>query len=1141
MTGRTITDLALHAEPFNRIAGRLEGDGARLWVTGLLGSSKALLAAVLSRRFRHTWVAIAPTPSDAEHLHDDLVTFLGDERVQLFGEWETLPYERRSPLATITESRLVTLKRLLAGEPLIVVSSPRAMMQATLPQRLLRRATQTVRVGEELDLSAFTRSLVDMGFRRVRIVEDSGDLSVRGGIVDVMPFGYDDPIRIELDGDRVASVRQFDVTTQRSLRELESVTVLPRREVVLVGEGVGELMERLAAAHPGDSEDREHLLGALDGRFHFDGVEQYLPVIHPDAETLVDYLPDDAGVFIVREDEVWDRATQTLLEAAKIYSERHEEVPLCEPERLFTPFERIMAKLAKGRLVATGLVPSGNLERTERVDVQTAAQEAFSSNLELLRRRLTELARDNRVFIMCDNRGQATRLKELLGDAVTDVALELGSLEKGFSVPDAGLVVFTDHDIFDRYRRRRRLKFRGGGAPVASFEALAEGDYVVHIAHGIGRYVGMTRVEADGRALDCVVVEYADGGKLYVPADELDRLQKYVGKEGVPPPLNRLGTGAWQKTTARAKAAVQELARDLLRHYAARKGRPGHPFGPDVVWQQELEASFIYEDTEDQLRATDEIKRDMESPRPMDRLVCGDVGFGKTEVAIRAAFKAVMGGKQVAVLVPTTILAQQHLTTFRDRLAEYPVVIDVLSRFRTDKEQDDVVGRLKEGKIDIVIGTHRLVQKDIGFRDLGLLVIDEEQQFGVLHKETIQRLRASVDVLTLTATPIPRTLYMSLMGARDLSVINTPPRDRLPVRTEIAPFDDGLIAEAVMREVDRGGQIYFVHNRVQTIDAMTAYLRNLLPTVRIDHGHGQMPERQLESVMLKFLDGALDVLVCSMIIESGLDIPNANTIIINRADRFGLAQLYQLRGRVGRSNHRAYAYLLIPRDRALSGIARRRLGAIEEFTELASGYKLAMRDLEIRGAGNILGAEQHGHMLAIGFNLYGRLLRDAVQELRGDAVVEEPEATVNIKVDAYIPNAYIPDNDLRIDVYKRIRDAAAEASVEALAEELEDRFGAPPAEVKALLDVQAVRVLCRAAGVREIGLSGGVVEAVFASGREPKPEALREVLRACDVPLEFDARRGLALRFRAPRDRREALEVGRKVLKHFAACARLRQ
>ncbi|HYW68816.1 MAG TPA: transcription-repair coupling factor, partial [bacterium] len=809
------------------------------------------------------------------------------------------------------------------------------------------------------------------------------------------------------------------------------------------------------------------------------------------------------------------------------------QVPLCDPESLLVPFDRLMERVGKRPIVSSGLVAPAGMEGYERWSVDAKLQESFGSDLELLRTRLAELSRDNRVLIMCDNKGQAMRLSELLGETATDVALEVGSLEKGFSLPAAGLIVYTDHDIFDRYRRRRRRKFRGG-APISSFEALSQDDYVVHVNHGIGKYVGMERVEADGRLVDCVVVDYAEGGKLYVPSDEIDRLQKYVGRDGVKPRMNRLGGVAWTKTKAKASDAVAKLARELLGLYAARKARPGHAFGEDVVWQQELEASFIYEETEDQLRATDEIKRDMESNRPMDRLICGDVGFGKTEVAIRAAFKAVMGGKQVAVLVPTTILAQQHHTTFGDRLADYPVEVDALSRFKTPKEQKRILERVADGKVDIIIGTHRLVQKDVKFDNLGLLVIDEEQQFGVMHKETIQKMRKTVDVLTMTATPIPRTLHMSLVGARDMSIINTPPRDRLPVRTEVAAFDADLIVEAVLREMDRGGQVYFVHNRVETIEGMATYLRGILPGFVIDVGHGQMSERQLESVMMRFLEGQIDVLVCSMIIESGLDIPNVNTIIINRADRFGLAQLYQLRGRVGRSNHRAYAYLLIPRDRGITPIARRRLAAIQEFTDLSSGYKLAMRDLEIRGAGNILGAEQHGHMLAVGFNLYAKLLRRAVKGLKGEPDIEKPEAAIDIKIDAYIPNSYVADNDMKIDIYTRIRDASKLESIDGLGSELSDRFGRMPAEVEGLLDVQALRIVCEAAGVRRIGMSGGTVEAEFAPGFEPKPGRVRAALEACKVPLEFDARAGLIVKFASPGGRRKALRLGRKVLKQFA-------
>lgn len=1136
MPGRKIVELAQGAEPFAGISARVERGDNRLWIGGLIGSSKTLLAAVLRKRLPHTWVIIAPNLSDAEHIQDDLLTYLPDDQILLFSEWETLPYERRSPLTSITESRLVALDRLMAGESLIIVTTPKAIMQRTLPRRLLKDVTIRVERGQRLELETFTSSLADLGYRRIRMVEDSGEFSVRGGIVDILPFGYDEPIRVELAGDEVESIRQFEVYTQRSTGELDEVVILPRREVVLAGEGAGELGQRLSKAHRVDSKDRDHLLNGLETGFYFEGVEQYLPAVHPDAETLVDYLPDTAGLILVREDEVWDRAELISLEAAKIYSASSENVPLCEPESLLLPFDRIIERFGTRPLIATGLVRSRALESVKRIDAVSKRQESFGSNLESLRAHIALLARDNRVWIMCDNRGQVARLGELLGDAVTDVALEVGSLEMGFSVPGAGLAVYTDHDIFDRYRRRRRPKFRGG-APISSFEALTEGDYVVHVNHGIGQYVGMARVEADDRLIDCIIVEYADSGKLYVPADEIDRLQKYVGKEEHKPRLSKLGGIAWTKTKARAKKAVEELARDLLNLYAARRAQPGIAFPSDNVWQRELEASFIYEDTDDQVRATEEIKTDMEAAKPMDRLICGDVGFGKTEVAIRAAFKAVMAGKQVAVLVPTTILAQQHMTTFHDRFAEYPVEVDVLSRFRTAKEQKEIVERLGQGKVDVIIGTHRLISKDVKFKDLGLLIIDEEQQFGVLHKETIQQIRKTVDVLTMTATPIPRTLHMAIMGARDMSLIVTPPRDRLPVRTEIAAFDDDLIVEAVMREIDRGGQVYFVHNRVQTIEAMASYLRQLLPEIIVDVGHGQMPERQLETVMLRFLEGKVDVLVCSMIIESGLDIPNVNTIIINRADRFGLAQLYQLRGRVGRSNHRAYAYLLIPRDKSLSAIARKRLGAIQEFTDLSSGYKLAMRDLEIRGAGNILGAEQHGHMMAVGFNLYARLLREAVRRQKGEAVVEELETTIHIKVDAYIPDGYMPDNDMKIDVYKRIRDAGTEKAVESLRSELDDRFGRPPEEVASLLDVQALRVVCRDAGVQEIRREGSFIIARFAPDRSPKPSRVKHALEATDIAMEFDATDGLAVRFEGARDRRESIRIGRKVLKGFAESA----
>ncbi len=569
MPGRRIVEHALTAEPFAGISARVERGENRLWIGGLIGSSKTLLAAVLRKRFPHTWVIIAPNLSDAEHVQDDLLTYLPDDQILLFSEWETLPYERRSPLTSITESRLVALNRLMSGESLVVVTTPKAIMQRTLPRRLLKDVTIRIEQGQRLELEKFSSSLADLGYRRIRMVEDSGEFSVRGGIIDILPFGYDEPIRVELAGDEVESIRQFEVYTQRSTGELTEAVILPRREVVLAGEGAGELGQRLSKAHRVDSEDRDHLLNGLETGFYFEGVEQYLPAVHPDAETLVDYLPDAAGLSLVREDEVWDRAELISLEAAKIYSASSESTPLCEPESLLLPFDRIVERFGTRPLIATGLVRSRALESLKRVDTVTKRQESFGSNLESLRAHLALLARDNRVWIMCDNRGQITRLGELLSDAVTDVALEVGSLEMGFAVPGSGLAVYTDHDIFDRYRRRRRPKFRGG-APISSFEALTEGDFVVHVNHGIGQYVGVTRVEADGRLVDCVVVDYADGGKLYVPSDEIDRLQKYVGKEGVTPRLSRLGGTARTRTARSCKRASTRRARSPR---GSRRGR----------------------------------------------------------------------------------------------------------------------------------------------------------------------------------------------------------------------------------------------------------------------------------------------------------------------------------------------------------------------------------------------------------------------------------------------------------------------------------------------------------------------------------------------------------------------------------------
>jgi transcription-repair coupling factor (superfamily II helicase) len=710
------------------------------------------------------------------------------------------------------------------------------------------------------------------------------------------------------------------------------------------------------------------------------------------------------------------------------------------------------------------------------------------------------------------------------------VAIGVANLTEGFTFPDAKLQVITDREIFGRYKRKPRYpRFKGEG-PIESYRALNLGDFVVHVNHGIGQYGGIERLTVEGRETECMLVHYQDGDKLYVPIDQLDLIQKYIGRDGEPPALSKLGGAAWERIKARTKKAIKQMAEELVRIYALRRARPGHAFKPDTRWQRELEASFIYEDTAAQARAAEEIKRDMERPKPMDRLVCGDVGYGKTEVAIRAAFKAMTEGKQVAVLVPTTVLAQQHYYTFRERLADYPMTVEMLSRFRTAKEQKAIVEGLARGTVDTAIGTHRLIQKDVQFKDLGLVTIDEEQRFGVAHKEAFKRMRATVDVLTLTATPIPRTLHMALMGARDMSTIDTPPKDRLPVETEVVQFDDEVIVSAVTREIDRGGQVFFVHNRIETIDAMAAHLATLLPGIRLAVAHGQMHERALERVMLDFVDREYDVLVSTMIVESGLDIPNVNTIIVNRADTFGLAQLYQLRGRVGRSRHRAYAYLLVPRGQRLTDIQRKRLRTIVEFTELGSGLKVAMRDLEIRGVGNILGPEQSGYIAEVGFDLYVKLLEEAVKELKGEPVEARLETRIETDIPAYIPDTYVEDDRQRVIFYKRLVETRKGEEVRELEREIEDRYGALPDVARNLLDFQEIRLLAAASGMERVVIKRALV---LVEGKKDQglPKCMLESLVKHGIEMELVSgeRPGIRLA-KAPDTPAGRLAAARKVL-----------
>jgi transcription-repair coupling factor (superfamily II helicase) len=1094
----------------------------RIAVHGLTGSSRGYLASWLQRETGRTVLYLAGHGDAFDEARDDLEYFRGAGETLAFPEPDNLPYDPASPHPGITAQRLETLARLAHGRapgaaaPGVVLATVRGLLQRVPHPSRLERGVLGLRVGHDLDPSRVIERLVFMGYERLPEVEAVGHFARRGGILDIYPVGLADPLRLEFDGETLVSLRRFDAGTQRSLEQLPGAVVLPRYEVVVERDEAEAIIERLrqagdekagGASDAGEGERVWHL-------FH-DGMERFAAHYDPGLGTLLDYLPDDTLVLMDDPGKLRQRAEELERAIARGYEESKAHYPsISRPDQLFLPAATLdeVARAYPGADWMGPVAEAGDQARTTRsLLIDCSPAEPVQRSIGRLKAHLAELGANGiHAVILCDNPGQRDRLSEMLGDS--GATLGVGLVSEGFTLKAAGLAVLTDHEIFARYRRRRRRLKRTGGLSLAELSALKVGDYVVHEDHGIGVYRGMQRLTLGGQETDCVEISYAESDRLFVPVQQLALVSRYAAGEGARPAVHRLGSGAWQKTKARAKKAIQEMAEDLIKAYAARKALPGHAFKPDSVWQRELEASFPYEETPDQLRAITEVKDDLESPRPMDRLICGDVGYGKTEVAIRAAFKVVQEGRQVAVLVPTTILAQQHLITFRERLADFPVKIEVLSRFRTAREQKAVLAALAKGQVDIVIGTHRLLSKDVQFRELGLVVIDEEHRFGVAQKERLRQMTRLVDVLAMTATPIPRTLNLSLAGARDMSVIETPPRDRLPVHTEIMEYDEEVIADAVLREVDRGGQVFFVHNRVETIQNTALQVQKLLPQVRLAVAHGQMAERQLEHVMLEFLEQKTDVLVSTMIIESGLDIPSVNTLILDRADTLGLAQLYQLRGRVGRSSHRAYAYLLVPSRRVLTEEAEKRLRVIEEFDDLGVGFKIALKDMEIRGAGNLLGAEQSGFILGLGFDLYVKLLEEAVQALKGEAAELKPEPRLLTDWSAYLPDDYVPDEHEKLNLYRRLADTRTLDELDELTLEMLDRFGQLPPPAVALFELRRLRLLGAGAMVESLRVFQEVAEVTL---RRPlKPGEIRALVGALGFQVEFLSGREFGMRVR---------------------------
>ncbi len=1085
----------------------------RAAVYGLAGSSRAFLTAWLQDELGASVVWVVPHGEAYEAARDDLEYFAGRGATMPFPEPDAAPYDTDSPHPSVTAERLETLARLAAGEPGVVLTTVRGMLQRIPRPSRLAGARLDLRTGDDADPMAIVERLVFLGYERFPEVEAVGHCARRGGILDVWPVGWNDPLRIEFDGDTIASLRRFDAGTQRSLEKLSEARVLPRYEIVVAPGEAEAIAQRLREA--GDEAAKG---GAA--LFH-EGMERFAGYYDADLGLLLDHLPADTIVLLddpvaldARAEDLWEGVQRGFAEARVDY-------PLISPPETLWASPETWATLCATRrgADAMGTVREAGREARYAVtfDLGVSPAEPVQRAMDKLKSHLEDLAvRDLFPVVLCDNAGQRDRLFEMIGDR--GATLGVGLLSAGFTWPGAGVAVLTDHEIFARYRRRRRRTRKSAGLTAAELSSLKVGDYVVHEDHGVGLYKGMKRLTLSGQETDCLELGYAGKDTLYVPVHQLDLVSRYSAGDGARPAVHALGSAQWQKTKARAKKAIQDMADALLKAYAARHALPGHAFKPDSVWQRELEASFPYDETPDQLKTIEDVRRDMETASPMDRLVCGDVGYGKTEVAIRAAFKAVQDHKQVAVLVPTTILAQQHGHTFRERLADFPVKVEVISRFRTAKEQKDVVKRVGSHDVDILIGTHRLLSKDVAFADLGLVIIDEEHRFGVAQKERIRQLTRTVDVLALTATPIPRTLNLSLAGARDMSVIETPPANRLPVHTEVIEYDPEVITDAILREVDRGGQVFFVHNRVETIYTKAAELQALIPQVRFAVGHGQMHEHEMEQVMLDFTEGRIDVLVATMIIESGIDIPTVNTLIVDRADTLGLAQLYQLRGRVGRSSHRAYAYLMVPSRRVLTEDAEKRLRVIEEFDELGVGFKVALKDMEIRGAGNLLGPEQHGHIVGLGFDLYLKLLEEAVSAVRGEVEALAPEPRLLTDWAAYLPDEYVPDEHEKLALYRRLAATTTLEGVDDLVVELRDRFGAPPPPALALLELRRLRVLGRGtsggggAPVESLKVFQDVAEATL---RRPlKPNEIQAVVTGLDFQAEFFTGREFGLRVR---------------------------
>ncbi|KGN03089.1 transcription-repair coupling factor [Clostridium novyi A str. 4570] len=1092
-------------------------------ITGLSESGRAYFINGIYEQEDKSIFIFTNSDVEAKNLYEDLSLYVPN--VYYFPNKEVVFYNVYAISGDLRWERLKVIREMLKKGKKVIVASIETLASTYISPELYKKYTVKVSVGNVIDIEELSEKLIQGGYQRTSIVEGKGEFSIRGGIIDVYSPVSSVPYRIELFGDEVDSIRSFNTESQRSIEKSKSIEIFPAKEMILTKEnidmGYNSIKEDLQKAKEKLVDDRELLdnlekntlsnLESLKETWSFENIDSFTPYFYEKTATLLDYM-NNSLVFVTDVQRSLGKLDTVYFEFIENYKQLLERGTILSKQlELLVPKEDILEKIQKSNIVTLNIISKevDVLKSKHKESFNQTILNSFGGKLDFLIEEInSKKSQGYKILILSGTRPRGERLVDALRDydiesvykdvvdniEFGEVVITFGNQSKGFEYPELKLCVISDKEFFGKSRKRAKRKNKKGVGKIKSFDELKPGDYVVHTNHGIGVYKGIKQLEVQGHKKDYLELSYNAGDTLYVPVEQLDLVQKYIGSEGKSPKVNKLGGSEWTKAKKKVRKAINEIAEELVKLYAIRSTLKGHKFGKDTVWQKQFEDEFPYDETPDQLTAIQEIKEDMESSKAMDRLLCGDVGYGKTEVAIRAAFKSVMDGKQVALLVPTTILAEQHYTNLVKRFCDFPVKIDMISRFKTSAQVKSILKEVKAGNVDVLIGTHRILQKDVEFKDLGLLIVDEEQRFGVTHKEKIKNLKKNVDVLTLTATPIPRTLHMSLTGIRDISVIETPPEERYPVQTYVVEFNDQLILDAITREMDRGGQVYFVYNRVGSIKEMAAYLAKLVPDAKVGIAHGQMPERELEKVMFDFMKKEYDILVCTTIIETGLDIQNANTMIIYDADKFGLSQLYQLRGRVGRTNRMAYAYLTYKKDKVLTEVAEKRLKAIKDFTELGSGFKIAMRDLEIRGAGNLIGAAQHGHMASVGYDLYCRMLEDTIKLVKGEIDKEPIETTVDLKVDAYIPGNYIKDEVQKIEVYKKIANIDSKESMMDIQEELEDRFSDIPPSVDNLINIAYIKTIANSLGIVEVKEKPNEVIIKFQNKEYINPKLIKGIM-----------------------------------------------